>query len=97
MEEQLFPTLGRCYKISMRDIKALVKCCLKCLNLLPVNSKEPLQQPPLPTRPWEKLGVDLCSLHGNKYLIFTEVHDLRKDATAPLLIKELKKIRWYLF
>ena len=82
-----------------RQIEDMVKRCSQCLTLLPVNPKEPLQQPPLPTRPWDKLGADLYSLNGNEYLIvtdylpfFTEIHDLRKEATASLLIKELKKM-----
>ena len=76
----------------------MVKRCHQCLTNLPVNSKEPLEHPPIPTRPWEKLGVDIFSLGGNEYLIttdyfsfFTEVHDLKKNSTAPLVIKELKK------
>ena len=81
-----------------REIENMVKRCHQCLTNLPVNSKEPLEQPPIPTRPWEKLGVDLFSLDGNEYLIttdyfsfFTEVYDLKKNSTAPLVIKELKK------
>ena len=82
-----------------RHIEDIVKRCSKCTTLLPANSKEPLQQPSLPIRPWDKLGADLYSLDGNEYLIvtdyfsfFTEVHNLRNDATVPLLIKELKKM-----
>ena len=75
----------------------MVKRCHQCLTNLSVNSKEPLQQPPIPSRPWEKLGVDLFSLDGNKYLIitsyftFTEVHYLKKNARATPVIKEMKK------
>ena len=71
----------------------------ECRTLLLVNSQEPLQQPPLPIRPWDKLGVDLYSLNDREYLIvtdyfssFTEIYDLGKDATAPALIKELTQL-----
>ena len=73
-----------------RDIEEMVKRCSECQTLLPVNHKEPLRQPALPTRPWDKLGVDLYSLNNREYLIvtdyfssFTEFYDLGKDATAP--------------
>ena len=81
-----------------QEIEDVVKRSHQCLTNLSVNSKEPLQQPPIPTRPWEKLGVDLFSLDGNEYLIitdyfsfFTEVHDLKKNARATPVIKEMKK------
>jgi hypothetical protein len=80
-------------------IEELVKHCSECQTLLPVNPKEPLQQPLLPTRPWDKLGVDLYSFNNREYLIvtdyfssFTEVYDLGKDSTAPVLIKELTRL-----
>ena len=81
------------------EIEAMIKPCHQCLSLLPANCKEPLQQPPLPTRPWDKLGLDLCSLHGKEYLIitdyfsfFTEVRNLRKNTKAPIIVKELKEV-----
>ena len=82
-----------------QDIEEMVKRCSECRTLLPVNTKEPLQQLLLPTRPWDKLGLDLYSLNHREYLIvtdyfssFTEVYDLGKDATAPALIKELTQL-----
>ena len=82
-----------------RQIEDMIKRCYQCLSLLPANCKEPLQQPPLPTRPWDKLSLDLCSLHGKEYLVitdyfsfFTEVRDLRKNTKAPIVIKELKEV-----
>ena len=81
-----------------REIEDVGKCCHQCLAHLSVDSKEPLEQLPIPTRPWEKLGVDLLSLNGNKYLLipdnfsfFTEVHDLQKNGRAPIMIKKTKK------
>ena len=34
-----------------REIEEVVKRCHQCLTNLSVNSKEPLQQPTIPTRP----------------------------------------------
>ena len=75
-------------------IEEMVRHCSECQTLLPVNPKELLQKPP--QRPWDKLGIDLYSFNNREYLIvtdyfssFTEVYDLGKDTTAPVLIKEL--------
>ena len=77
----------------------MIKRCHQCLLLLPANCKEPLQRPPLPTRPWDKLGLDLCSLNEKEYLIITdyfsfciEVRELRKITKAPIVIKKLKEV-----
>ena len=82
-----------------QDIEEMVKRCSECRTLLPVNIKKPLHQPLLPTRPWDKLGIDLYSLNDREYQIvtdyfssFTEVYDLGKNATAPALIKELTQL-----
>ena len=82
-----------------QDIEEMVKRCSECRTHLPVKTKEPLQQPLLPTRPWDELGIDLYSLNDREYIIvtdyfssFTEVYDLGKDATAPALIKELTQL-----
>ena len=91
-----------------QDTEELVKRCSECRTHLPVKTKEPLQQPLLPTRPWDKLGQlgnDLYSLNDREYLIVTdyfsslsrtisppEVYDLGKDVTAPAPIKELTQL-----
>ena len=45
-----------------REIEDMIKRCHQCLSLLSANCKEPKRQPPLPTRPWDKLGLDLVLL-----------------------------------
>ena len=56
-------------------------------------------KPPIATRPLEKVGMEIYSIHGSDYLIttdylssFTEVYDLKKDTKAQLLIKEMKNL-----
>lgn len=80
-----------------REIEDMVKRCHQCLAFLPGNCKKPLLRPPLPTRPWEKLGIDLCNLNGHEYLIITdyflfstEVRALKTNSKASLIIREVK-------
>ncbi|KAJ7384834.1 hypothetical protein OS493_019511, partial [Desmophyllum pertusum] len=60
-----------------------------------VNMVGASPKPPIATRPWEKVGMEIYSIHGSDYLIttdyfssFTEEYDLKKDTKAPLLILE---------
>ena len=80
-----------------RKIEDMVKRCHQYLAFLPGNCNKPLLRPPLPTRPWEKLGIDLCNLNGHKYLIITdyfsfstEVRALKTNSKASLIIREVK-------
>ena len=80
-----------------REIEDMVKPCHQYLAFLPGNCKKPLLRPPLPTRPWEKLGIDLCNLNGHEYLIITdyfssstEVRALKTNSKASLIIREVK-------
>ena len=80
-----------------REIEDMVKRCHQYLAFLPGNCNKPLLRPPLPTRPWEKLGIDLCNLNGRKYLIITdyfsfstEVRALKTNSKASLIIREVK-------
>ena len=68
------------------------------VSLLQENCKEPLQQPPFPTRHWEKLGLDLCNHNGNEYLYSQTIsHSLlkyviwRKTLAPHLLSKNFKR------
>lgn len=73
-----------------------MKLCLQSLAHLSVHSKEPLKDPQIPTRPWEKLGVDLFSLDGNEYanvsLLWKEGDVLYFD----LLLRGKKMLRYLL-
>ena len=43
-----------------RDVEKFVKSCKPCLLMSASNKLEPLQPTPLPDRPWQHLGIDLC-------------------------------------
>ena len=43
-----------------RDVEKFVKSCKPCLLMSASNKPEPLQPTPLPDRPWQHLGIDLC-------------------------------------
>ena len=40
-----------------------------CNKHQPAQTKLPIMQPDLPTRPWEKLGTDIFEFNGKKYLM----------------------------
>lgn len=51
------------------DIKKVVSECAICQAVQQANSKEPLMSHATPSRPWEKVGVDLFAFRGRDYLI----------------------------
>lgn len=50
-------------------IRHMVKNCDLCNKHQPAQPKLPIMQPDLPTRAWEKLGIDIFEFNGNKYLM----------------------------
>lgn len=57
--------------------------------------KEPLSPTPLPDRPWQRLGVDLCEYKGKNYIVlsdyysrFLEIH--LSNTTAEQVVIKLK-------
>ena len=51
------------------DIKRLVSSCQICASYQPSEQKEPLMSHPAPTRPWQKVGVDIFTFSQQDYLI----------------------------
>ena len=47
-----------------RDIEARVADCPVCATFASSNVREPMFPPPLPTRPWAKLGADIFEFAG---------------------------------
>ena len=50
-------------------IKELVSKCQICAQYQNEIQKEPLMTHPAPSRPWEKVGSDIFTFHGQDYLI----------------------------
>src|SRR6218665_2232041 len=51
------------------SIKQLVSSCSICSQYQTESQKEPLLPHPAPSRPWEKVGIDLFTRRGQDYLI----------------------------
>ena len=77
-----------------KDVKRIVAACEHCQTFKPSQPKEPLLTTPLPSRPWEKLGIDLCLYGGQNYLVMVdyysrwiEVLHVRSTTTAACVAK----------
>ena len=78
------------------DIKNLISSCEVCQSYSSANQQETLIPHEVPSRPWEKVGLDLFEIEGKDYLItvdylsnFWEIDRLR-DTKASTVIKALK-------
>ena len=54
------------------SIEQLVKNCSVCNKYGRANQKEPLQQHPVPSRPWEKIGTDYFTIGTQDYLLVVD-------------------------
>ena len=82
-----------------KDIEAMVNGCTECINAKPVQAAEPLMPPPMPLRPFDKIGSDIFTLKGIKYLIivdyfsnYTEVHKLGFKTSGSQLVERFRSI-----
>ncbi|XP_062508146.1 uncharacterized protein K02A2.6-like [Corticium candelabrum] len=73
-------------------IREFVNQCAVCRSMDMKQQKEPLQQHPVPPRPWVKLGADLFELDGQAFLItvdyysnFAELDVLPKTTTGAVI------------
>ena len=55
-----------------RYVKRMVGACEHSQTVKPSQLKEPLLTTPFPSRPWEKLGIDLCLYGGQIYLVIVD-------------------------
>jgi len=53
------------------DIKLMVARCAICAEHQAMSHKEPLMSYAAPSRPWERVGVDLFTLRNQDYLVTT--------------------------
>ena len=54
------------------DIKALISRCSVCNAFLSENQKETLMPHEAPTRPWQKVGIDIFYFRDQDYLLTTD-------------------------
>ena len=81
-----------------KQIEDVVSRCSTCLKDRKKPPKEPMVIQPIPTLPWSKVGVDLCELNGESYLImvdyysnYIEVTPIQKDTRTTVVIKHMKE------
>ena len=54
------------------DIRKHVSACELCQEHAPAQQPLPLQTPSVPTRPWEKIAIDMFHCEGRDYLIIVD-------------------------
>ena len=57
-----------------KDIEGMVANCSFCQGQKPTQRKEPLMPSPMPERPWQRIGADLCDQDGKRYLIVVDYY-----------------------
>ena len=79
------------------DVEAMVKSCNECIKYSASQQREPLMSHDVPTRPFQKVGMDLCSLGTRNYLVivdyfsgYPEVFSMA-STTAGAIISILKQ------
>ena len=78
-----------------KDIIAYVAKCDVCNSQPTEQGKEPLICHELPTRPWEKIAVDLFDLNGTEFMVTVDYYssfevDRLTNKTAEEVVKKLK-------
>ena len=80
------------------DIEALVKQCETCNKFATSNRKEPMIPHDVPTRPWEKVGIDYFNLLNQDYLLIVDYFSkypeviLASSKTAGATIKAVQSV-----
>ena len=65
------------------EIQDLVTSCPECMEVRPTQRKEPLITTPLPQRPWQKIGADICEYAKQNYL--AHLPDMTSETTCARL------------
>ena len=81
-----------------KDIRNFVEQCETCNQFCTRQQKQPLIQHPIPSRPWEKVAVDISTINSKDYLCTVdyysdvfEVDSLSHKKDAMTITKTLKK------
>ena len=56
------------------DIDNIVESCETCQQHQHNHQKEPLKPYPVPSRPWQVVGTDLCEINKKEYLIIVDAY-----------------------
>ena len=78
------------------EVKQLIEACETCRKYQISQPRESLMPHEVPTRPWQKVGVDLFEMHKKEYLVCVDYYsnffevDPMTSTTASAVIKKLK-------
>ena len=82
-----------------KDIESKVECCSECLHTRKFPDKVILKPHEIPSRPFEKVGIDIVTVVGTKYQIvvdyfskWVEVCKFKLSPTSTSVIEHLKSI-----
>lgn len=56
------------------DIEEVVSKCQACLRYRPRQQREPLKPHPIPSLPWEKVGMDVMTYNNHDYLVIVDYY-----------------------
>ena len=79
-----------------KAIEQLVKSCSICNQNKPQQPFQPLKPHPTPSRPWQRIGVDIFTFHRKNYLISVDFYsgwfeiDLLNEMLTTTVITKLK-------
>lgn len=75
-----------------KDIKDKVESCIVCKENKPRQQKEALINHPVPTAPWQVVGIDLFQHNGHHYIVivdyysfYYETHQLQRTAVNQVI------------
>lgn len=81
------------------DIVNVINQCELCQKYQRSNQKEPMQERELPTRPWEKIGVDFFHLRGRDFLLiidyfskYVELEEMKHSTAYEFVYGKMKQI-----
>ena len=80
------------------DLIDYISACKTCNKYQPRQQREPLIPHNIPERPWQEIGIDLCTVDNMDYLCtvdyfsdYFEIDSLPHSKDAKAVIKRLKR------
>lgn len=80
------------------DLKKILENCEFCRENKRAQRRDPLKPSPLPDRPWQRLGMDLCVHRGKNYLVVSDYFSKYLEilhlsvTTADQVLQKLKAV-----
>ena len=80
------------------EIQRLVSSCSHCEQKMHTYRKEPIMSTPLPNRPFQMVGADICDFKGQNYLVVIDYYSryleilLLSRLTSEVVIAKFKSI-----